>query len=85
MAYVITEMCTRNGDCAETCPVEAISFVEGNADWPTYYINPDLCIECGACAGVCESEAIFYEDDVPAEYEAAIAKNAEFFASGPGA
>jgi ferredoxin len=32
------------------------------------YIHPTECIDCGACEPVCPVEAIFYEDDVPAEW-----------------
>ena len=33
------------------------------------YINADECVDCGACEPVCPTEAIFYEDDVPEEWE----------------
>jgi len=84
MSYVITRKCRRAGDCVPVCPTDSIHFVEGDSEWPTYYINPDTCIECGACAAVCPCEAIFYEDDVPAEYKGDTARNAAFFESGPG-
>ncbi|MBN1873470.1 MAG: 4Fe-4S binding protein [Anaerolineae bacterium] len=75
MAYVITSLCKMEAKCAEVCPVEAISKGETQ-----YYINPDECIECGSCEAECPHEAIFHEDDVPAEYQAAIAENAAFYA-----
>jgi ferredoxin len=86
MAYVITELCIRDGACAEVCPVECIvPGPEDDALWgKQYFINPDDCIECGACAPECPSDAIFPEDEVPAQYKEAIAKNRAFYAEGPG-
>ena len=43
------------------------------------YIHPDECVDCGACEPVCPVEAIFYDDDVPEEWSAYTAANAEFF------
>jgi|YNPBryBLVA2012_1023415.scaffolds.fasta_scaffold05000_2 ferredoxin len=87
MAYVITRLCQRAGECAQVCPQDAIHFVEGDPAWPTYYINPDPdngCIECGACEAACPHEAIFHQDDVPAEYHDDIQKNADYYRIGPG-
>lgn len=54
MAYVIdAEKCVACGSCAEQCPVEAISEVDGK-----YVINADDCASCGSCADVCPNEAI---------------------------
>lgn len=80
MAYVIIDSCERAGLCVDVCPTDSIHAVEGNADWPTYYINPDSCIDCGACAAECPHDAIVDEDE--AGVFAAINEN--FFASGPG-
>ncbi|MEA3396129.1 MAG: ferredoxin family protein [Chloroflexota bacterium] len=84
MAYVITNLCERAGDCVDVCPTDSIYFVEGDAEWPSYYINPDTCIDCGACMAECPNEAIFADDDLPEEYVAAVDKNADFYTSGPG-
>jgi ferredoxin--NADP+ reductase len=84
VAYVITNNCERCGSCEETCPNDAIYFVEDDPDWPTYYIYPENCIECAACEAECESEAIYHEDDVPGAYIGDIQKNVDFFESGPG-
>ena len=43
------------------------------------YIHPTECIDCGACEPVCPVEAIFYEDDVPPEWDEFYAINVEFF------
>jgi ferredoxin--NADP+ reductase len=85
MAYIITGLCIRAGDCVAVCPVECI--VPGPSDdarWPYFYIDPDTCIDCGACVPECPVEAIFPEDDVPAEYRDDIAANRHFFSDGPG-
>ncbi|MCD6345454.1 MAG: ferredoxin family protein [Anaerolineae bacterium] len=84
MAYVITGLCKRAGDCIDVCPTDSIHFVEDDDEWPYYYINPDTCIDCGACAAECPNEAIFADDDLPEEYIAAAEKNADFYMSGPG-
>ncbi len=53
MAYVISDKCTKCGNCKEVCPSEAIS--EGEEQ---YVIDADACIDCGLCAGECPVEAI---------------------------
>lgn len=47
------ETCIGCGACAATCPVEAISLVDGKAT-----IDQEKCISCGACKGTCPVEAI---------------------------
>ena len=85
MAFVITELCTRDGACVEVCPVDCIvPGPKGSDEWPHFYIAPATCINCGACAAVCPSEAIYPEEDVPAKLQADIARNARFFTDGPG-
>jgi ferredoxin--NADP+ reductase len=85
MAYVITELCTREGDCVEVCPVDCIvPGPKGDSEWPLFYIDPDVCIDCGACAPACPPEAIFPEFEVPDDQEHMIQVNADFFAKGPG-
>lgn len=84
MTYVITANCERCGSCVDVCPSDAISFVEDDPAWPTYYIYPEECIECGSCEVECEQEAIFHEDDVPDELADDIQTNIDFFEIGPG-
>jgi ferredoxin len=84
MAYVITSKCERAGLCVDVCPTDSIHFVEGDPEWPFYYVDPETCIECGACEAECPNEAIFFEDDVPEEYADDVQKNADYFSSGPG-
>lgn len=84
MTYVITELCTREGDCVEVCPVNCIVPGFPEEEWPLFYIDPDVCIDCGACVPVCPPEAIFPEPDVPPEHTSATALNRRFFEDGPG-
>ncbi len=85
MAYVITRLCTRAGDCVEVCPVSCIApGPTGKSEWPYFYVDRDTCIDCGACMTVCPAEAIFPEDEVPAKYKEDIELNTRFFAEGPG-
>ena len=76
MTYIITLPCVDVKDlaCVEECPVDCI--YEGNR---MLYIQPEECVDCGACEPVCPVEAIFYEDDVPDEYEEYYDVNIEFF------
>jgi ferredoxin len=51
--YVIDkETCISCGACEGTCPVAAISAVDGK------YEISDACVDCGACAGACPVDAI---------------------------
>lgn len=54
MAIVVDrEKCIACEICVSTCPVSAISMVDGKAD-----IDQNTCISCGACIGGCPTEAI---------------------------
>jgi NAD-dependent dihydropyrimidine dehydrogenase PreA subunit len=77
MSYIIADPCVDLMDktCVEECPVDCI--YEGTR---MMYIHPDECVDCGACEPVCPVDAIYYEDDLPAEYESYRQMNAEFFA-----
>ncbi|HWB71943.1 MAG TPA: ferredoxin [Egibacteraceae bacterium] len=76
MVYVIAEPCidVKDKACVEECPVDCI--YEGER---MLYIQPDECIDCAACEPVCPVEAIFYEDDVPDEWQHFTPINREFF------
>lgn len=69
MAYVITDKCTKDGECITQCATDSI--VEGvftDEDGTVYdqmFINPDTCIDCGNCEAVCPSEAIYDEVNLP--------------------
>jgi len=84
MAYVITQLCTREADCVEVCPVNCIVPGYPADEWPLFYIDADICIDCGACAPVCPPEAIFPESDVPAAYSGDKDLSRRFFQEGPG-
>lgn len=47
------ETCVGCGTCVDSCPVCAISMVDGKAE-----INQETCIHCGTCMGVCPVGAI---------------------------
>jgi ferredoxin--NADP+ reductase len=86
MTYVITALCTGEGDCVEVCPVDCI--IPGPKDDPAwgdrFFLDAETCIDCGACVPVCPPEAIFPEDDLPPEYESDLTRDAAFFSEGPG-
>ncbi len=46
------DKCTACGDCAEVCPVDAITIKE------TAIVDEETCIECGSCVSECPVEAI---------------------------
>src|SRR5260221_6846525 len=76
MPYVITELCIRDGACAEVCPVTCI---HATPESPQFYIDPDICIECEQCVIVCPVEAIFLDTDLPEKWHDYIDVNAAFF------
>ncbi len=77
MTYVVNDKCIKckYTDCVEVCPVDC--FYEGEN---MLVIHPDECIDCGACQPACPVEGIFPMDEVPAQWQSYIAKNANFFA-----
>jgi NAD-dependent dihydropyrimidine dehydrogenase PreA subunit len=82
MAYLITDTCTKDEHCIETCPVNCIHPTKDEADFatvPQLYVNPAECIDCGACVPVCPTGAIFVLEELPAEAQGFIAKNAAYF------
>ncbi len=76
MTYVITGPCVDVKDkaCLDECPVDCI--YEGNR---MLYIHPDECVDCGACEPVCPVEAIYYEDDVPEQWQHYVQMNEVVF------
>jgi Fe-S-cluster-containing hydrogenase component 2 len=48
--------CISCGSCVASCPVGAISFVDGKAS-----INEEICIKCGTCESICPMNAIKIE------------------------
>jgi len=76
MTFVITAPCIdiKDGDCVNACPVDCI--YEGGR---MFYIHPTECIACALCETICPVDAIHHADEVPAEWQAFVAVNAEFF------
>jgi ferredoxin len=76
VTYVIAEPCVdvKDKSCREECPVDCI--YDGTR---MLYIQPDECVDCGACEPVCPVEAIYYEDDVPGQWDNYKKINTEFF------
>ncbi len=52
-AKIDQEKCTGCGNCAEICPVEAITLENEKAK-----VDDDTCVDCGTCVDECPVEAI---------------------------
>mgnify|MGYP001315283295 CR=1 FL=1 len=80
MTYIIAEPCVDVKDtaCVDVCPVDCIYGVDDEED-RILYIAPEECIDCAACEPVCPVTAIFAEDDVPAQWQAWIPINYDYF------
>jgi len=78
MAFVITQPCigTKDATCVEVCPVDCIHSEDGDE---MNHIDPDACIDCGACVDTCPVNAIYAADQVPEQWRAFIAINADFY------
>lgn len=77
MAYIIAEPCigVKDSACVEVCPVDCIYTRE---DDDMYYIHPEECIDCAMCEPECPVEAIFFEDDLPQEWNEYTEINANY-------
>ena len=83
MAYVITDTCTKDELCVEACPTDCIhpkKDEEGFEAATQLYVDPEGCIDCGACVPVCPTNSVFLAEEVPADKQEFIAKNAEHYA-----
>jgi ferredoxin len=76
--YVISEPCigVKDKSCVDVCPVNCI--YEGDDQ---LYIAPNECIDCAACEAACPVTAIFFEEDVPPEWQSYVAKNRDWTAA----
>jgi ferredoxin len=74
MAHIVTSKCAgcKFTDCVEVCPVACFYELDNQL-----VIHPDECIDCTACVSECPVEAIYAETDLPAEFQADTAFNAE--------
>jgi len=77
MAYIIAEPCigVKDSACVEVCPVDCIY---STAEDDMYYIHPEECIDCAMCEPECPVEAIFFEEDLPEEWNDYIEINANY-------
>ena len=80
MAIVVTSKCQgcRYTECVAVCPAACF-----HLDERMVYIDPRTCIECRACIPVCPVQAIYDESELPAEFAAWAALNAERSAALP--
>jgi ferredoxin len=81
---VINEPCigTKEGACAEVCPVECIHPAPGepgHEEAEQLYIDPVECIDCDACLVACPVDAITPGDEVPPQWEIYIERNAAYY------
>ena len=82
MPHVITDTCTKDNLCYDSCPSEAIKPGQDEpvyASVPQLYISPVDCLDCGACVSVCPTNSIFAIEDLPADKAAAVETNAAYF------
>jgi ferredoxin len=72
--HVVTHKChgCKFTDCVEVCPVACFYELDHQV-----VIHAEDCIDCTACVDVCPVSAIYSETDVPPEFQADIAFNAE--------
>jgi ferredoxin len=84
VAYVITKPCigVKDTACVAVCPVDCIHPTKDEpcfAEAEMLYINPSECTDCGMCVDECPVKAIFHDQDVPAEFEEFIERNAAYY------
>jgi NAD-dependent dihydropyrimidine dehydrogenase PreA subunit len=65
---IVADVCEGAGDCISVCPVECISWADGQVNvkgTKFAIINPDLCLPCGACLNVCPVEGAILDEWKP--------------------
>jgi len=84
---VITDRCTRNLHCVESCLREAIHPAPGEpgfGELKQLFIDPDQCIGCGSCLSACENAAIFDIAELPEALRRFAELNAAYYAQDRG-
>jgi len=84
MAHIIAQPCigVKDTACVAVCPVDCIHPTKDEADFAAaemLYIDNDTCIDCGLCVDECPVKAIFPQEDLPAEWNSFVEKNAEYY------
>jgi NAD-dependent dihydropyrimidine dehydrogenase PreA subunit len=83
MAYVITDVCTKDLECVKVCPVDCIHPKDDESDFASakqLFIDPETCIDCGACQPVCPVQAIHPVDELPQDLARFAQVNADYYA-----
>jgi len=84
MPHVIVDTCTKDAQCVDACPSEAIGPKKEDENFEKVtqlFINPAECLDCGACVTVCPTNSIFPAEELPEGKEDSAQKNADFFGS----
>jgi NAD-dependent dihydropyrimidine dehydrogenase PreA subunit len=82
MAYVVTDTCTKDEHCIDTCPVNCIHPTKDEPNFETVTqldVNPVECINCGACLPVCPTTLILVIEELPEDQDSLIEKNAAYY------
>jgi NAD-dependent dihydropyrimidine dehydrogenase PreA subunit len=84
MAYVIALPCVGVTDtaCVAICPCDCIHPTkdeQGFQEAEQLYIDPEVCIDCALCEAECPVHAIFPQDDLPAQWQDFVEKNAAWY------
>lgn len=72
--------CTGCGICVNSCPVNAISMVDGKAQ-----IDEENCTNCGVCVSACPAGAIYSDTDFDARIRQNFPPGQETTLPGPSA
>ena len=82
MAYVITDLCSKDTLCVDVCPVDCIHPRKDEAGFEEskqLFVSPDDCIDCGACVPVCPVTAIFPVEELPDDLKSFVEVNASYY------
>ncbi len=65
---IVTDICEGVADCIPACPVDCISWAEGQTNEKGKkfaWIDGDTCIDCSACFVACPVEGAILDEWVP--------------------